>query len=74
MGVRVRAIDWDDRVPMMARRPWVFVGEDVIPLRSALEALDDAVYGMVATVVRAHGALDRGDVEDVRREDEGPAA
>jgi len=74
MGIRARAIDWDDGMPMMTGHPWVFVGQNVVTLTPALEALDDAIYGMVATVVRARRALDAGDVEDMGGERQGPAA
>ena len=59
---------------MMTGHPWVLVGQDVVTLTPALEALDDAVYGVVAAVVRARRALDAGDVEDMGGERQGPAA
>ena len=50
------------------------MGQDMISLTPALEALDDAVYGMMAAMVRARRALDAGDVEDMGGERQGPAA
>ena len=74
MGIRYRAIDWDDGMPMMTGHPWIFMGQNAVTLTPALESLDDAVYGVVAAVVRARRALNAGDVEDVGREGQGPAA
>ena len=50
------------------------MGQDMISLAPTLEALDDAVYGVVAAVVRARRALNAGDVEDMGGERQGPAA
>ena len=73
-GIRARAIDWYNGVPMMTGHPWIFMGQNAVTLTPALEALDDAVYGMMAAMVRARRALDAGDVEDMGGERQGPAA
>ena len=73
-GIRFRTTDWNDGVPVASGRPRILMGQDMISLAPTLEALDDAVYGMMAAMVRARRALDAGDVEDMGGERQGPAA